>query len=219
MTASDSARGVQQFFQREASRFDSIYTGPRTLKERLIDTCFHQVIRLRFDKTLELLGDPAGKRVLDVGCGPGHYMVELLQRGAAEAVGVDFASEMVGRARQSAEAAGVAERCKFAGGDFLTTAIDGSFQACVAIGYFEYLRQPIPHLQRMAELTRGDIVASFPKRYTVRTLPRALRYRRRGCFLRFYTEGSVQALAEAAGFPDAQVYSVSRDYLLHIRTT
>ena len=68
-------------------------------------------------------------------------------------------------------------------GDFLEIELAGSFEATVAIGYFEYLRDPLAHLQRMKELTQGELVISFPKRYTLRTLPRAVRYRLRGWWL------------------------------------
>jgi len=48
--------------------------------------------------TLSLLPDVAGRRVLDAGCGPGHFAVELLRRGA-EVVAADVTPEMVALAR------------------------------------------------------------------------------------------------------------------------
>lgn len=47
---------------------------------------------------LELLGDVAGRRVLDAGCGPGLYAEELLARGA-EVAGFDASTAMVELAR------------------------------------------------------------------------------------------------------------------------
>lgn len=47
---------------------------------------------------LELLGDVAGLRVLDAGCGPGLYVEELLQRGAI-VTGCDASARMVELAR------------------------------------------------------------------------------------------------------------------------
>lgn len=43
---------------------------------------------------LELLGDVAGARVLDVGCGPGLYAAELIARGA-DVVGMDASPAMI----------------------------------------------------------------------------------------------------------------------------
>jgi SAM-dependent methyltransferase len=49
---------------------------------------------------LELAGDVSGLRVLDVGCGAGHYAAELLDRGAAELVGTDGSETLLRIARE-----------------------------------------------------------------------------------------------------------------------
>jgi SAM-dependent methyltransferase len=48
--------------------------------------------------TLELIGAVNGKRVLDVGCGPGFYLAELVDRGATVS-GCDASARMVELAR------------------------------------------------------------------------------------------------------------------------
>ncbi len=45
-----------------------------------------------------MLGDVVGKSILDVGCGSGAKDVELLERGAAEVVGVDIAAHFLASA-------------------------------------------------------------------------------------------------------------------------
>ncbi len=47
---------------------------------------------------LEMLGDVAGKRVLDAGCGPGFYAADLVRRGA-ELVACDASAAMIELAR------------------------------------------------------------------------------------------------------------------------
>ena len=47
---------------------------------------------------LALAGDVAGLRILDVGCGAGHYAGELLARGA-EVIGIDGSATLLGHAR------------------------------------------------------------------------------------------------------------------------
>ncbi|MFE2750563.1 class I SAM-dependent methyltransferase [Actinosynnema sp. NPDC059335] len=49
---------------------------------------------------LALAGDVTGLRVLDAGCGAGHYITELRARGAAEVVGVDGSATLLGHARE-----------------------------------------------------------------------------------------------------------------------
>ena len=48
---------------------------------------------------LELLPDPTGLRVLDLGCGAGQLSYHLAQAGAAEVVGVDISDTMLRLAR------------------------------------------------------------------------------------------------------------------------
>ena len=48
---------------------------------------------------MDALGDLAGVRVLDVGCGTGATTLHLIARGAAEVVGVDLSEPMVAAAR------------------------------------------------------------------------------------------------------------------------
>jgi ubiquinone/menaquinone biosynthesis C-methylase UbiE len=50
------------------------------------------------------IADPAGKRVVDVGCGGGIYTAAWAKLGAAHVVGVDFSAEMVGAARETTRA-------------------------------------------------------------------------------------------------------------------
>ena len=54
---------------------------------------------------LDLVGLPAGLRVLDVGCGDGILAVELSRRGA-QAAGVDASRQMIGAALQRVERLG-----------------------------------------------------------------------------------------------------------------
>lgn len=50
---------------------------------------------------LDALGDIEGSRILDVGCGTGATTTQLIERGAAEVVGVDLSEPMITAARAS----------------------------------------------------------------------------------------------------------------------
>jgi len=80
---------------------------------------------------LALAGDVTGLRVLDIGCGAGHYIAELRARGAAEVVGVEGSSTLLrhARARVGRDAAVTLHRHELEEPlDFLP---DGSFDLAV----------------------------------------------------------------------------------------
>jgi toxoflavin synthase len=49
---------------------------------------------------MKLIGDVAGKRVLDVACGEGHFTRLLRNAGASEVVGIDISERMIELARE-----------------------------------------------------------------------------------------------------------------------
>ncbi len=64
-----------------------------------------------------LRAGPAGQSVLELGCGPGALMTELLDAGAARASGVDLSAEAIAEARDRLDDAGVADRASLEVGD------------------------------------------------------------------------------------------------------
>jgi magnesium-protoporphyrin O-methyltransferase len=61
--------------------------------------------------------DPAGRSVLELGCGPGALLTELLVDGAESATGFDLSAEALEEARARTAEAGVAERATFVNAD------------------------------------------------------------------------------------------------------
>lgn len=189
---------VRSWFGREAARFDAIYEDDKPLSQRLGDAIFRRVILERFSLVLNAVGAP-GAHVLDVGTGPGRYPIELARRGAARCVGVDVAAPMIDIARREAEARGVADRCEFAVSEFLDWQSEETFDAVIAMGYFDYMEDPRPHLAKMIQHARGRVFASFPMRWEVRVPLRMMRFALQRGFVRFYSRHDVTALFREAG--------------------
>lgn len=53
------------------------------------------------DEELQLLGTITGKKVLDIGCGSGHSLAYMAERGAAELWGVDFSDKQIATANET----------------------------------------------------------------------------------------------------------------------
>ena len=73
---------------------------------------------------LGLLGDPTDRTVLELGCGRGGLMVELLREGAAGASGVELSSASVDLARDRFAALGLADKVTLTVGDGAEAVLD-----------------------------------------------------------------------------------------------
>src|SRR5450755_1146133 len=113
------------FFDTYARDFSAIYGNDNTPVNAVVNRMFRKSMMLRYERSLAGCTPIEGKTVIDIGCGPGHYSVALAARGAARVLGVDFAAGMIELARARAAGAGVADRCTFTLGDFLTATGQG----------------------------------------------------------------------------------------------
>lgn len=73
---------------------------------------------------LGLLGDPSGRTVLELGCGRGGLMAELLRAGAAGVDGVELSRASVEIARDRFDALGLADRVTLTVGDAAEVALE-----------------------------------------------------------------------------------------------
>jgi 2-polyprenyl-3-methyl-5-hydroxy-6-metoxy-1,4-benzoquinol methylase len=190
---------VKHRFEWDAQSFAGIYGD--SLVSRSFNRIFRKAVFDRYMVTMTESGDPRDKSVLDIGCGSGVYSIELARRGARRVLGIDFSESMLAIARASAKKIGVAERIEFVRDEFLGHDFgDERFDVSIAMGVFDYLEDPGPFLTKMSRLTRGTLLASFPKFSVIRGTARRLRYRltERGDVFYYSPEG-VDRLAESAG--------------------
>jgi cyclo(L-tyrosyl-L-tyrosyl) synthase len=108
-----------------AKRLDDIESAIRFYRENV-----------EFPSFLQALGDVAGRRVLDVGCGSGVYARLVARRGAGQVVGTDSSPEMIRLAEQAETAAplGIAYQVR----DVTTMPVLGEFDLVVAVNVLHY---------------------------------------------------------------------------------
>lgn len=187
---------VFRYFDRVADVYDVVYSDCTSIRaninrrcRRALFQCLDSVINAHRWRDCS---------VLDVGCGPGVYLVELAQLGA-HVTGVDASSAMVCHARQRIERSGLGGsihvlHCDFGDQDFGT-----NFDVVLSIGVFEYTRSPLEHLKRMARCSQNVVIASFPAPGTIQGVIRKLRYKWHGIDLRFYEKQELIGLTASAG--------------------
>jgi SAM-dependent methyltransferase len=165
----------------------------------------------------EILGDLQGKSVLDIGCGSGRYMFRAAQNNAEYIAGIDAAPGALEEARKIAADLGIKKKMEFIEGDFLDCVPDRKFDVIFAVGYFDYIFNPVDHLKQMVELSNGAIYASFPKRWNILTITRKIRLALNRCPVSFYSKKNIIETLKAAGIENHELKSIFRDYILIIR--
>ncbi|WP_437301954.1 class I SAM-dependent methyltransferase [Sorangium sp. So ce388] len=102
-----------------------------------------------------MLGDPRGRRVLDLACGTGFYSRLVKGLGAAEVVGVDVSDAMVAAAR--AEEARAPLGIVYRQGDVSALGRIGEFDVALGVLLLTYATHP-EQLLRMAMSIRANLV-------------------------------------------------------------
>jgi 2-polyprenyl-3-methyl-5-hydroxy-6-metoxy-1,4-benzoquinol methylase len=201
-----------EFFDRYAVDFDSIYGNDNRAFARIANRLFRRAMLVRYEKTLAGCQPAAGCTVIDVGCGPGHYSIALARAGAARVVGLDFAAGMLDIARARAQALGVAQRCSFVLGDFLSHPISERYDYAIVMGFMDYVRDPRPVIDRVLAIVRRRAFFSFPKAGGVLAWQRQFRYRNR-CDLFLYREEQIRDLLSPTGAAFS-IESIGRDFFV-----
>lgn len=213
MQASQSA---DKFFSSYAHDFDSIYGGSeRGIVSRFLDRLFRKSMWLRYQRSLAGCQPVAGKSILDVGCGPGHYSVALAKQGAARVVGLDFADGMLVIANANAAKEGVTSRCQFLRGDLMTYSFDEKFDFAIVCGVMDYISEPEKFVHRVTDLATNKAFFSFPKASGLLARIRAHRYRDR-CPLYLYGEDRLRQIFGTLKNSSFKIDSLARDYFVTV---
>ena len=199
---SDESRQIANYWNDIADRFDAIYTGNKSPIGRGLDRWLRRDIYQRFAWVMREAGsstDLRGMTICDIGCGSGRFVTSLAKRGA-QVTGVDFAPEMLKLGTQLAEKQGVANRCKYVLSDVLDWKTDERFDLVIAIGFWDYIADPLPRLQVIRTLTKTTFLSAWPRAATLRAAIRKVRLKVDGCPVYFFTLPQVEDNLKRAGF-------------------
>jgi SAM-dependent methyltransferase len=213
-----SQQQQQVYFDRVAEEFDGHYAAEKpNLFTAIVDRIFRQGMVQRFQYLMNQV-DWTGHSVLDVGCGPGRYMAAILGKGARHILGIDFAAAMIDLARQNLRSWKIPDQqYDLQLGDFLTGKFDRTFDTVLAIGYYDYILGTAAldqHFRRMLELADKRVIASFPYRWSFKTLPRWIWLSMRRCPVQFFSVGDVTAMTKRLAIPKHKIARMSGTILL-----
>jgi 2-polyprenyl-3-methyl-5-hydroxy-6-metoxy-1,4-benzoquinol methylase len=195
----DESHQIAQYWNDIAHDFDAIYTGNKSPLARSLDRWLRRDIYQRFDWVMREAGDARGMNICDIGCGSGRFVVSLAKRGA-QVTGIDFAPEMLRLGAQLAEKEGVANRCKYELSDIIDWKTEEKFDMVIAIGFWDYVADPLPRLKVIRSLTKTTFLSAWPRANTLRASIRTVRLKVAGCPVYFFTLPQVEDYLRRAGF-------------------
>jgi len=198
---------TQSYFDKECNDFNASYTDATKLKDFIRRLSFRyneKSIVGRMTSLLSLVGNPAQKKILEVGTGPGFYAIEIAKNGG-EVTGLDFSSGMLENARDNAQKESV--NIDFIEGDILTTSIDKKFDTTFATGVIEYIpkENQLDFVKKLTDLSTDTIIISFPKKFVLHALIRTiwLTFFKK-IKVNYFTNSDIARLAEAASIVEVE---------------
>ena len=200
------------FWNSEADAFQSIYTHRKSKFFNTLDQIFRKDMYERYQFTIANCEPVKGRTFLDVGCGNALYSLELARKGAAKVVGIDIAEVMIGLCKKSAEAENLSDVCTFIQTDLLEYKPDQKFDVSFGIGLFDYIKNPLPVLTKMREVSTDKAIMAFPRLYTWRAPVRKVRLTLKGCDVYFYSAARINQLMKDAGFSRHELTKVGKLY-------
>lgn len=202
---------IKNRFNNEACEFNSIYKENYGL-QGFINRKFRKPIFERFNKSFEYSQPINDKSILDVGCGSGIYCVDFAKKGAKKVVGIDFSEKMIRIAKKLSKEEKVSNKCNFIVADIMNNQFKESFDIVLAMGVFDYVKDPVPLLCKMKDLSSNIIMASFPGHSIIREPLRKLRYNIFGKGdVFFYNKEDIEVSCKKAGLNNFDIIPSESD--------
>lgn len=209
---------VKKFFHGYAADFDSIYghTQNRSAFGKWVDKNFRETMFLRFEEALKNTSKPEIKSVLDVGCGPGRYIVEFLLQGK-EVCGLDMAEGMIDIAKKVVGQVEHEGSVHWVVGDYMSHQFDRQYDAACLMGFFDYIEKPEEIIEKLKKDVSKEFYCSFPIAGGFMGWQREVRYKMRNCPLWMYTKTDVQRIFDNCGLQGKyEIIDFGRDYFVKV---
>jgi ubiquinone/menaquinone biosynthesis C-methylase UbiE len=229
MSVPENTEGVRDYFGSGADRYDARHYGSRYRtfigdRQKLVAS------------VLQGLGLPPAARVLDVACGPGHFLHAAVAAGL-DAVGIDSSRDMLRTSKTR-----LGPDARLVTGDATVLPFDSaSFDAVNTSGLIEYLPEPTPMLRELLRVLKpgGHAMVSSTNRIspalvlfpvtdvikrsaTLRRVIKAVRLPVDDVSLspqhfrfNFHTPGHLRALLQGAGFANLEMHYCHLQLLPH----
>lgn len=214
------SKNVSVFFDGYADDFSSIYKEDKKKRssfDKLMDNWFRQAIKDRFDRTINETNKDSIKSVLDIGCGPGHFVVKFLEQGK-KVTALDIAPSMIEITKKRVQSIGKEDDVKFILEDYLEYKPIKKFDAACVMGFFDYVEEPVVVLKKLLNDVEKEIYISIPDNKGFLAWQRKIRYNLRNCPLFLYSKEFLEdSLKKADCYDISKIVKIDRGYFITIK--
>tara|TARA_Y100001970_G_scaffold294328_1_gene450637 strand:+ start:6580 stop:7260 length:681 start_codon:yes stop_codon:yes gene_type:complete len=211
---------LKVFFNNYSSRFSGIYVedeNPRSWFDSLIDKYFRQTVYQRYANTLEHTKNPEINTILDIGCGPGHYVMSFLEQGK-NVTALDIASKMLDLTKARVDESSFEPNVEYLLADYMQHEFEEKFDATIVMGFFDYVSDPIPFIKKLLKDTSMEIYISVPKDNGWQAYQRRIRYWINKCPLYLFNlEQLKDILTEAGCYSNSEIIPMKDGWFVVIR--
>jgi ubiquinone/menaquinone biosynthesis C-methylase UbiE len=200
----------RHYWNKTSENFHSIYTKKKSKIMLFLDKLFRKDMFERFVYTIDNCKPVQGKTYLDIGCGAGNFSIELAKSGAEKVIGIDIAEKMITISRNEAKENNVDDKCIFILTDLIQYNPDRKIHTSFGIGLFDYIRDPLPVISKMYDLSEEKSIFAFPRLGTWRMPIRKVRLTLKKCDVYFYSRKRVESLLKTAGFKKYKIDKVGK---------
>jgi 2-polyprenyl-3-methyl-5-hydroxy-6-metoxy-1,4-benzoquinol methylase len=198
------------FWDRYSKDFDAIYTHEKSGFQNLLDRIFRKDMYERFEFTMQQSQPILDKSILDVGCGSGIYSLEYARQGARKVIGIDYSEKMIQLAKSRLISEKLGGICEFQVSDIMNYNNELKFDISIAIGLFDYIKDPNPILNKMRKMTKEKIILSFPRIYTWRAPVRKTRLMMKKLDVYFYSKKKLESIFNSMGLTHYKIEKVGK---------
>ena len=206
---------TKAFFENNADRFDSIYSGRTGFLTNVINCIFKWDIKKRLEMAFEILSAESINTVLDIGCGTGRLSLNLAKIGK-KLSGIDYSCSMIQVANRFKDSENMVNM-EFLCADFMGYNFNGKFDACAALGFFDYTADPTGYFKKISGITNKIFVATFPRKGSPRSVFRKMRLFLMNMPVYFYSPLFLKKEIEGVGFKTVDIKIVGNLYFVEAR--
>ena len=88
------------------------------------------------------------------------------------------------------------------------------FDITLAIGLFDYIKNPLPFLKKMKSLTKEKMIISYPSKYSIQVPIRKVWLFTKKCPVYFYTKKDILSMFHSINIKDFKIMKIHAGFFV-----